>query len=244
MVRQSSPRATRSAAPRTLNLDPRHRPRLQRQSRRLTRRVQRVPAWSSSSSRKSSDEKDTDGSANETLPIRERDSEDEVVSSGHEATVHLEPVPGKKALIVKIQPPVAPLMPISHVPCDIVLVIDVSGSMAMAAPVPGEDSSESTGLSVLDLTKHAARTIIETMNENDRLAIVTFSGKAKVIQPLIPMTNANKDVARKNVTKMQPMDATNLWHGILEGLKVFKGVGSSSKVPAVMILTDGMPNHL
>lgn len=204
----------------------------------------RVPVWSSSSSRRSNDEKDADSSTTETLPIRERDSEDEVVSSAQEATVHLEPVPGKNALIVKIQQPVAPLMPISHVPCDIVLVIDVSGSMAMAAPVPGEDSSESTGLSVLDLTKHAARTIIETMNENDRLAIVTFSGKAKIIQPLIPMTNANKDVARKNVTKMQPQDATNLWHGILEGLKVFKGVGSSSKVPAVMILTDGMPNHL
>ncbi|KAF7543440.1 hypothetical protein G7Z17_g10737 [Cylindrodendrum hubeiense] len=209
----------------------------------------RVPMWSSNSSRKSEDEKDG-SSITGSLPIREKDNEDitggasATAVSGQEAAIHLEPVPEKNALIVKIQPPVEPLTQISHVPCDIVLVIDVSGSMASAAPVPGEDSSESTGLSVLDLTKHAARTIIETMNENDRLGIVTFSGKSKVMQPLIPMTDANKEVSRKNVAKMQPQDATNLWHGTLEGLKLFKAIGSSSKVPAVMILTDGMPNHM
>lgn len=116
--------------------------------------------------------------------------------------------------------------------------------MAAAAPVPGEDVSESTGLSVLDLTKHAARTIIETMNDSDRLGIVTFSSKAKVIQSLIPMTASNKDLARKNVAGMQVKDATNLWHGIVEGLKLFKGMNTNGKVPALMVLTDGMPNHM
>ena len=124
------------------------------------------------------------------------------------------------------------------------LVIDVSGSMAAPAPVPGEEDSENTGLSVLDLTKHAARTIIETMNEGDRLGIVTFSSKAKVIQKLIPMTPANKKLANKNVASMQVQDATNLWHGILEGLKLFKDMNTNGKVPALMVLTDGMPNHM
>ncbi|KPM39610.1 hypothetical protein AK830_g6942 [Neonectria ditissima] len=208
----------------------------------------RIPVLNSSSKRSSNSGQETDSS--ETLPTRERQNEDVTMGGdsadvpSQEAIVHLEPIPAKDALIVKIEPPTEPSTKIPHVPCDIVLVIDVSGSMGMAAPVPGEDPSENTGLSVLDLTKHAARTIIETMNENDRLGIVTFSGKAKAVQPLIPMTDANKEVSRKNVTKMHPMDATNLWHGILESLKLFKTAGSSSKVPAVMILTDGMPNHM
>ncbi|KAH7157430.1 hint-domain-containing protein [Dactylonectria estremocensis] len=255
MVRQSSPRsagAKRSAVSRTLNhRNPNLPPLVQRrQSRRLTRRAQRVPLWNSSSSKPSNTEKDDGSSSAESVTVREKQdgeiltSPSSTTNSSQEATLHLEPVPSKNALIVKIQPPVEPSTKIAHVPSDIVLVIDVSGSMAMAAPVPGEDPSENTGLSVLDLTKHAARTIIETMNEGDRLGIVTFSGKAKVVQPLIPMTDANKEVARKNVTKMEPQDATNLWHGILEGLKLFKNIGSSAKVPAVMILTDGMPNHM
>ncbi|KAH7175446.1 hint-domain-containing protein [Dactylonectria macrodidyma] len=255
MVRQISPRsagAKQSAVSRTLNRrDPNLHPLVQRRrSQRLTSRAQRVPLWNSSSSKPSNTEKEDDSSTSESVTVREKQDVEIVTSpssttgSGEEATLHLEPVPSKNALIVKIQPPVEPLKKIAHVPSDIVLVIDVSGSMAMAAPVPGEDPSENTGLSVLDLTKHAARTIIETMNEGDRLGIVTFSGKAKVIQPLIPMTDANKEVARKNVTKMEPQDATNLWHGILEGLKLFKNISSSNKVPAVMILTDGMPNHM
>lgn len=156
----------------------------------------------------------------------------------------LHPVPPKDALIVKIQPPVKPPTEISHVPCDIVLVIDVSGSMRSAAPVPGEDSTESTGLSVLDLVKHAAMTIIETMDETDRLAIVTFGSLSNIVQPLIPMTEKNKQTSRENVRSMYARDATNLWQGILNGIKVFEETQMGTAVPAIMVLTDGMPNHM
>ncbi len=113
-----------------------------------------------------------------------------------------------------------------------------------AAPVPGEGSSEANGLSILDLVKHAALTIIETMDERDRLSIVTFASSVTVLQPLECMTDENKTAARKNIKSMQPKDATNLWQGILTGLKQFEDVKSDGKVPAVMVLTDGMPNHM
>ncbi|KAF4993593.1 hypothetical protein FGRMN_6311 [Fusarium graminum] len=163
--------------------------------------------------------------------------------SDQDAVLRLEPVPHRNGLLVNIQPPKEPSVKIPHVPCDIVLVIDVSGSMGAAAPVPGEDG-ESNGLSVLDLTKHAARTIIESMNENDRLSIVTFASKVKVLQPLLPMNAVNKDRAMRNVASMSHHNATNLWQGMLEGIKVFNDGGSSTNVPAIMILTDGMPNHM
>ena len=116
--------------------------------------------------------------------------------------------------------------------------------MGASAPVPGENGSEDTGLSVLDLTKHAVLTIIETLNEQDRLGIVTFGSKSKVIQSLEPMTEACKVKARGNIKAMQPQDATNLWHGLRDGIRIFDDAGLSTRVPAIMVLTDGMPNHM
>lgn len=60
------------------------------------------------------------------------------------------------------------------------------------------------------------------------------------------MTPENKMKTEKNIEKMKTKDITNLWHGIQEGLKLFNPDDklSKGKVPAVMVLTDGMPNHM
>ncbi|KAJ9142426.1 U-box domain-containing protein [Pleurostoma richardsiae] len=165
------------------------------------------------------------------------------------AVVAIQPLASRDGLIVKVQPPMAPEHrhpSRSHVPCDIVLVIDVSGSMGSDAPAPSNAGAkaERNGLSVLDLTKHAARTILETLDDSDRLGIVTFATKAKAIQPLMAMTKAGRKDARSNIEGMQPMDSTNLWHGILEGLRLFNGEINTGRLPALMVLTDGMPNHM
>lgn len=191
------------------------------------------------------------------------------------ASLQLHPLPSKDALIVQVRPPIAPVgtgsgvgvgaadtaagtlnRPPRHVPCDIVLVIDVSGSMGIRADVPGEEPSESPGLSVLDLTKHAALTILETLDDRDRLGIVTFSSKSQVVQRLLPMTLANKEASRRNIKYIKKQDATNLWHGLLDGIRLFKqaneedeagaeaGAPPSDRVPALMVLTDGKPNFM
>ncbi|KAK3682298.1 hint-domain-containing protein [Podospora appendiculata] len=161
----------------------------------------------------------------------------------------IHPFPSQGGVLLKVENPPKPTDPgVDHVPCDIVLVLDVSGSMAVDAPAPvraGEEQ-ERNGLSVLDLVKHAANTIVSTMNENDRLGIVTFSSEANVLQELTSMSPAGKNKARKSIASMRPEVATNLWHGLQEGLKLFLKASRSpsGKVPALMILTDGMPNHM
>ncbi|KAK1573544.1 von Willebrand factor type A domain-containing protein [Colletotrichum navitas] len=160
----------------------------------------------------------------------------------------LHPLASQDGLIAKVTPPTQPSKPTVHVPCDIVLIIDVSGSMGCNAPVPANpgEKTENYGLSVLDLVKHAARTVLETLNEGDRLGIVTFASKAKVVQELSPMNAKNKALAEKNINSMRPIDATNLWHGLLEGIRLFNTGGEMNmgRVPAMMVLTDGMPNHM
>lgn len=112
-----------------------------------------------------------------TLPTRPKDDSSDTLS------LEIHPLESTDGLIVTAQPPKQPSDPkMDHVPCDIVLVIDVSGSMGESAPVPTNpgEAKEDNGLSVLDLVKHAARTILETLGDGDRLGIVTFHSEARV----------------------------------------------------------------
>ncbi|KAK3401816.1 ribosomal protein L13e-domain-containing protein [Sordaria brevicollis] len=177
--------------------------------------------------------------------------------------LEIHPLPSENGgVLLRVTPPVSPPSfqetnpNFRHVPCDIVLAIDVSGSMGADAPDPTSanptrDPSEPwrapehNGLTVLDLVKHAARTIASTLTEYDRLGIVTFSSQAKVLQPLLPMTATNQKKTERNLGGMHPSSATNLWGGIVEGLKLFETDESGGgRVPALMVLTDGMPNHM
>lgn len=159
--------------------------------------------------------------------------------------VQVQSLPEEDGLIVTVKPPLAPLdEKLSHVPCDIVLVIDVSGSMSDEARIPGGSDQESTGLSVLDLVKHACRTILSTLDESDRLAIITFSTNVKEVQSLTAMNDANKKTAEGNIDKMSVQGATNLWAGLRKGIECLSNEPRTSRVPAIMLLTDGLPNHM
>jgi hypothetical protein len=155
----------------------------------------------------------------------------------------LHPLPD--GLLVSVRPPESPAESINHVPCSIVLVIDISISMNDEAPVPTENPSEKerNGLTVLDLTKHAALTTLETLDENDYLGIVTFSNEANVIQNLLPMTTENKEAGRSLIKGLQVEGMTNLWHGILKGIELFNKHPNLKSASAIMVLTDGQPNQ-
>ncbi|KAI8961339.1 hint-domain-containing protein [Daldinia sp. FL1419] len=173
-----------------------------------------------------------------------------VSSAEEDVTLGLHHLPSHDGLMVRVQPPENPTdRKGQHIPCDIVLVIDVSGSMQAPAPAKmvkddGQLSSEHFGLSILDMVKHAARTILSTLDESDRLGIVTFSREARVIQKLLPITPENKMLTHKNIEAMKADSVTNLWHGIREGINLFSGEENTGRVPAVMILTDGIPNYM
>jgi Mg-chelatase subunit ChlD len=172
------------------------------------------------------------------LPIRPKH---DLPPAYDENRLQIHPIPSRESVVIKVEPPQQPTNDIEHVPCDVVLVIDVSASMSDPAPVPG-DEGEDTGLSILDLVKHATNTIIHTCNQNDRVGIVKFSNDAATVLPLTQMTLANQKKALKKVKELHCESATNLWGGIQCGLALFKDSGNN--VPALMVLTDGMPNHM
>ena len=67
----------------------------------------------------------------------------------------------------------------ARLPADVCVVVDVSGSMGEESTV--QDAAGATqrfGLSLLDVTKHAVRTVIETLGARDRLTLVAFDAVA------------------------------------------------------------------
>lgn len=175
------------------------------------------------------------------LPYRTRSKSEDIGFS-----INIHPSQNKDSVLVSVVPPTEPGKTMHHVPCDIVLAIDVSGSMRKDAPIPASnlDDAERNGLTVLDLTKHAARTILETLDENDRLGLVSFSTEAKVVQPLLPMTSSQKAETLRFIESLEPDSMTNLWDGLVKSIEIFEQERREYCVPAIMVLTDGVPNHM
>jgi Mg-chelatase subunit ChlD len=122
---------------------------------------------------------------------------------------------------------------------DICCVIDISGSMNENADFKNEVGvTESFGLTVLDLVKHAVQTIVQSLGPHDRLALVSFTSHADTILSLTNMDNSGKEAAKRALESLRPMSSTNLWAGLETGLNTLKG----SKSGSVLLFTDGVPN--
>jgi len=161
-------------------------------------------------------------------PQQDSDIKIEVVSKSGHAMISLIP-PAKKKNVTRT-------------PATVCCVIDVSGSMADEAKIQDEaGKSEGFGLSILDLVKHAVRTIISSLSDQDQLALVSFTDQAAVVLGLTKMTDAGKKKAEKALEALQPLNSTNIWDGLYQGLEVLRQ-GAPDKNSAVFLLTDGQPN--
>ena len=134
-----------------------------------------------------------------------------------------------------------------RVPIDISCVIDVSGSMNDEAAIKtGSDTSERTGLTILDVVKHAVKTIIKSLNKSDRLALVTFSDTAEIVFPLTKMNVDGQNHALDILNGLCVIGSTNLWAGIEKGLDVLKERSSENsnllRISSTLVFTDGVPN--
>ncbi|KAK8205400.1 hint-domain-containing protein [Phyllosticta paracitricarpa] len=163
-----------------------------------------------------------------------------LAESDAKAKVEIHPLQTKTGMVVSVQPPEKPLNLNRHA-VDLVLAIDISQSMAVAARLPG--SSQDTGLSILDLVKHAIRSIAETMDEDDRLGLVAFGNEAHVLQPLAPMGEANKEAVLSKLEELEPSGQTNLWAGLRTAYTLFDRAPASGNAAALYLMSDGEPKQ-
>ncbi|KAG8982530.1 hypothetical protein FRB95_007777 [Tulasnella sp. JGI-2019a] len=154
-----------------------------------------------------------------------------------------------KDILFTITPPAVPSgatdgdIKLKRTPVDFVLTIDISKSMGEIANIPG--NTEHSGLSVLDVVKHAAKTIISSMQDMDRVAVVTFSAGAKIALKLTGTDNAGRSRALEVIEKLQRESGTNIWEGLKTSLDLFKNlvrtVEHPNRLSSIFLLTDGLP---
>jgi hypothetical protein len=115
--------------------------------------------------------------------------------------------------------------------------------MSTEVSIQGANGVERSGLSRLDIAKHALKTIVHSLIENDRLTIVSFDDQPEVLFQLTPMDDTGRTNALTEIEKLQTRGGTNLWDGLKGGLEVLmKEQRTTGSNTALFLLTDGCPS--
>src|SRR5947209_2412122 len=110
---------------------------------------------------------------------------------------------------------------------DIVLLLDTSGSMN------GDK---------LDQAKNGIRLFLSRLLPDDRVALVTFSDKVHLAQPLAKLRD-NRLQLDGAITDIQANGATALFDGLRTALETIKNApDSKDRIQAVVLLSDGGEN--
>ena len=124
-------------------------------------------------------------------------------------------------------------------PLHIILLIDTSGSMGTEAQ---NGDQESQGLTILDIVKHACKTIIKLMSTQDKVSIVSFNSNANCVFELTTMDENGKTNAEDALNSLVPGGQTNIWDGLNISLNHLNENKQSNVNSVVLLLTDGQPN--
>jgi hypothetical protein len=106
---------------------------------------------------------------------------------------------------------------------------------------------EGQKVSRFDMALYMVKNILEMLNENDTVSVLTFSDYSKFLSCSLPVTEQNKKTILISLENVNPAGTTNLWDAIKSSYSfLFKNNCLKSKQDFVnnhiMVLTDGEPN--
>lgn len=114
----------------------------------------------------------------------------------------------------------------ARLPANLVLVADVSGSMA--------DEGK------MALQKQALTTLVSQLTNKDSVAIVSYSDKAKVV--LEPTSAHHKPRIYNAIQQMQIEGSTNAEQGLLKGYDLAEKMAYPGHINRVILTSDGLAN--
>ncbi|MEA2350839.1 MAG: Ca-activated chloride channel [Thermoleophilaceae bacterium] len=109
-------------------------------------------------------------------------------------------------------------------PANVLLVLDNSGSM-------GDENK-------LEHAKQGLRGFLANAAPQDRIGLMKFSARPQLLVPIAPFA-ANRTKLRSAVDQLFPEDDTALFQATAQGLDVVKQEADTSRINAVVLLTDG-----
>lgn len=105
---------------------------------------------------------------------------------------------------------------------NLICIVDISGSM-------GSDNR-------MNLVKESLRYLVNLINSQDRLAIVTFNSNSYTLIGLTQMTSANKNSIITKINNLNANGGTNIYQGLSRSLGLITTSYSSGNLIASMIL--------
>ncbi|KAL3630523.1 hypothetical protein CASFOL_023507 [Castilleja foliolosa] len=128
-------------------------------------------------------------------------------------------------------------------PVDLVMVLDVSGSMAdpnvNGSMVYPNVSGSMAYTTKLDLLKRAACFVIDQLGHSDRLSIVSFHSVADINFALHEMTDQGRAAAKQVVNSLIASGGTNIVEGLTRGFQVLNARLHPNPVTSILLLSDG-----
>ena len=125
------------------------------------------------------------------------------------------------------------------------LLVKITGSgTAMGARMPVNlclilDRSGSMEGPPMDYMKSACSYVVDLLEPNDVLSIVSFSDNAEVIMPARRIVN--KALIKEHINRLEVGNTTNLYDAIAVGASQIASVASAGYVNRALIFTDGEP---
>ena len=145
----------------------------------------------------------------------------DVIPAGESSTRHL---------LLEVIAPEQEETGLEKSPVNLALVIDRSGSM---------------GHGSLEAACQAARSIAESLEETDRLSIVTFDHQAEVLLEALAMDAEGRRLATEGISRIHTGGCTDLSRGWFEGARCVANLIDTGEASEgrVLILSDGHANE-
>lgn len=115
----------------------------------------------------------------------------------------------------------------TRAPIDIVVALDVSGSMRVEK---------------LDLCKNTLKLLLKELHHDDRFCLISFSDEAKIEIPMLKVNEDQKRVAMHTIEHLSTRGRTNIASAISLAAQIANSVPQPNKVRSVFLLTDGQAN--
>jgi hypothetical protein len=135
--------------------------------------------------------------------------------------------PTLRVVEVVIRAPETSSGPQRRIPLNLALVLDRSGSMY------GEK---------LHYILNAAASLIETLGEEDHLAVVIFNHRVSVLSRCRPTTKEYRRYLIEALGRIEAKDLTFLSEGWIKGYEVLHEAHSPLRFPRILLFSDGLAN--
>jgi Ca-activated chloride channel homolog len=91
----------------------------------------------------------------------------------------------------------------------------------------------------LEYVKRACGYVVDLLEPNDVLSIITFEEQVDVVMPARRVVN--RALIKEHINRIEPGNTTNLYDGIVAGAAQVAAARSDSAISRIVVLTDGEP---